>query len=234
MRLERNPQFPALKDAGIDLNGLSYFDTNSQLKNLFITGISATDGVRTPLDLRSKLIDGAAKFKWRHAPFSQAFYELDQSTAGFQHLKFEDLTKILKTQQETSRESFEAFGVKFPKETTTRWGVLVILGLQFYLWLHMAEYRKRPYQESDVAWVGVYEGFIARLTFGLTALLLPVAVIVFMGSYRNGLFPTPLVSRIALAFLFVVSACFAAATGREYLKPITAIPDETKPPMVAP
>jgi hypothetical protein len=36
-------------------------------------------------------------------------------------------------------DSFEVFGVKFPVEKATRCGILLIVGVQLYLWIHLHE-----------------------------------------------------------------------------------------------
>jgi hypothetical protein len=92
--------------------------------------------------IRQELIKVHPSNHWRDSAFSDSFYELDQATAGFQDLDFYHLKKILRVQQTNSKEVFTAFGVTFPSETTTRWGMLIILAIQLYFWLHLAEYRR--------------------------------------------------------------------------------------------
>jgi hypothetical protein len=71
-------------------------------------------------DYRGKLIKELYPYKWLHTDFKDAFYELDQATTGFQDLDFGHLKQILLQNEKNSKTAFQAFGVTFPIEATTR------------------------------------------------------------------------------------------------------------------
>ena len=129
------------------------------------------------VDGRAVLIRKTGKNQWHDAEFSRAFPELEEMTSGFQDLDFAHLEKILRLQEKNSKEGLEAFGIRFPVENTARWGILLIIAIQIYFWMHLREYRDRVVNAPPVAWIGAYTQPSARIFFGLTAFLLPVVMV---------------------------------------------------------
>lgn len=171
-----------------------------------------------PFDYRALLIKELPQYNWLHADFKDAFYELDQAIGSRQNLDFENIKQILRTNERNSKESFQAFGVTFPIETATRWGVFLILVIQLYFWVHLKEYRKRIYRESDIAWIGSYTSGDAKLLFCLTALLVPLGVVVFV-SYRVGPLSQMTFRNIIICSTTVAASLFIAlVTAKEYFK----------------
>jgi hypothetical protein len=167
-----------------------------------------------PVDWRTALND-LGSYRWRHTNFGDAFYELDRATSGFQTLDFGTLKQILHVQANNSKEVFEAFGVKFPIETASRWGLILILGIQVYMWLHIAEYRRRKFNQSDIAWIGSYTQAGPRMLFYLTAVLLPVAVIVFVVFFQR---EPPLHNRFLSDVALAITVALAGLCYREHRK----------------
>jgi hypothetical protein len=138
------------------------------------------------LDIYARTIDPRTSISnslhtnWHAFNFSTAFPELDEMTAGMQDFDFAKLRQVLNAKEKTAKEVFEVFGVKFPIEATTRWGVLVIVGIQFYLWMHLAEYRKRQLPKSTVAWIALYSGPVPRTVFAITSSVLPITVVLLL------------------------------------------------------
>jgi hypothetical protein len=114
---------------------------------------------------------------------------------------------------------FEAFGQKFPIESASRWGVLIIIGIQFYFWLHLSEYRKRRFTLSTTAWIGSYASSAAQFLFVVTALIVPVGVITFV-CLKAGLLPRGMFVRNILlcGFSVIVSAILSGLSGFAHLK----------------
>jgi hypothetical protein len=152
----------------------------------------ADDHVIAPVAASEKRMDGqAALIKthpyWKPGPCAVSFAEVFSATAGSQDKSFEALATSL--EQEAAKpkaESFEIFGVKFPVESASKWGIVLIVGIQLYLWIHLHELTPRLKQGDpgwDVAWIGVYTSLPARwLFFGLTAVL-PFFAIVLLGRH---------------------------------------------------
>ena len=170
-------------------------------------------------DYRGVLIKNLPQYNWLHSDFKDAFYELDQATMGFQDLDFDHIKQILQQNEKNSKEAFQAFGVTFPIETTTKWGTLIIIVIQFYFLLHFMEYRKkRILTTPDVAWIGVYASPGARFLFLTTALALPVGVIIFV-CIKAGLLPDmPVRNRIFCVITDLASFTFSLLTAKEYFK----------------
>ncbi|HEY3767277.1 MAG TPA: hypothetical protein VGN44_01275, partial [Candidatus Angelobacter sp.] len=169
-------------------------------------------------DFRSLLIRELPQYRWLHGEFKDAFFELDQATAGFQDLDFDHIKQILQNNERNSKEAFQAFGVTFPIETTTKWGTLIIIMIQFYFWLHFLEYRKRQLDETNTAWIGSYTSIAARLLFCSTALVAPIGVVAFV-SIKATLIPERPTGNIVLSSIVIAfSLLFSFLTAKEYCK----------------
>jgi hypothetical protein len=164
------------------------------------------------LEVRSQIIKAFPSLQPK--AFDAAFPELDQLAEEQQafDLGFEHLKKSLDLQEGAAKESFQAFGIKFPIEATTRWAVLLILSIQGYLWLHLNEYRGRGFKQADVAWIGIYTSWAAKAVSALTMLIVPVSVILLLCT-RQGLFPLKRTPNIILSSLVcILSASLAVLT----------------------
>ena len=139
---------------------------------------------QTTLDVQTTLI--RTHPYWKSGAFSSSFSELDKATANIQDNSFETISSTL--QEEASKpkaDSFEVFGVKFPVEKATRWGILLIVGIQLYLWIHLHELSPKLKEGDagwDVAWIGVYQSLAARMLFVASTALLPVVTIAALGN----------------------------------------------------
>lgn len=180
-------------------------------------GIQASGGGNIDIALRETLLLDFPKYKWIKSDFKDAFYELNGATEGFQDLDFPHLRQILRQSEKNAKEVFEAFGVKFPIESTTRWGVIVILSIQLYLWLHMAEYRKRNIPPGDIAWLGSYTHPIPRIVFCATALLTPIGVMSFL-STKTQLVTSETWNLPVTLLALITSTGLAALTLADYIR----------------
>jgi hypothetical protein len=122
---------------------------------------------------------------WKTGVFSTSFSELEAATAGKQNSSFESLASGLADEAAKPKsDSFEIFGVKFPVESASRWGIVLILGIQLYLWIHLYEVSPRLKEGDpgwDVAWIGVYQSLPAKILFFASTTLLPLLTIVALG-----------------------------------------------------
>jgi hypothetical protein len=127
-----------------------------------------------------------ANADWRRGTFAETFPDLSEITKNYEKLDFETLDKILEAEESRTGDSFEAIGIKFPAEGVTRWGLLLILGIQLYLFLHLEELtpKLKPSDEGwEVAWIGVYKSDISRALYFASTILLP-ATVAFALAYR--------------------------------------------------
>jgi hypothetical protein len=154
------------------------------------------------------------------SPFDKNFHDLAESTKEFEDLDFLQMQKILARFTVNTRETFEAFGIKFPIETASQWGILVILGIQLYFAVHMAEYRKRKLKTSAVAWIGTYSGIVPRALFFVTGLIAPMVVVFYLGFIKTQL-------PIWVVTFASMTSCFLSWKGK--LPPIETPPDPQSP-----
>jgi hypothetical protein len=127
-----------------------------------------------PFDVYHRFIPPNAG--WRHEPFADTFPNLSSLTKNYEELDLETIDKILEAEQSRTGDSFEAIGIKFPAEGVTRWGIVLILGIQLYLFLHLHELtpKLKPTDEGwEVAWIGVYKSRISQVLYLASSVLLP-------------------------------------------------------------
>ena len=98
----------------------------------------------------------------------------------------------------------------------TRWGILLIVAIQLYLWIHLPELSPRL-KDGDAGWdgcmVGVYRSLPARTLFVSSTALLPILTIVALGNNALreatalvwGIYIIALVASLLLAYLIVRS-----------------------------
>jgi len=124
---------------------------------------------------------------WKSASFEDTFPDLEAATKDMQQRSFSEVWSHLEVEAaKTKNESFEIFGLKFPVDTASRWGVVLIVGIQLYLWIHLYELSPKLKEGDEgwnVAWIGVYQSLPARLLFLLSTALLPIITIVLLGTH---------------------------------------------------
>jgi hypothetical protein len=138
-----------------------------------------------PFDAQRPLIQRFPKDRRpNHGTFDYSFRDLNAYTKNYQGLEIRQFDTILASEQSRTGESFEAFGIKFPAQGTTRWGILVVLGLQLYLFIHLRELAGKLRVDDpgwDVAWIGVYDWTLSKAVFAFSAFVLPVGAITALG-----------------------------------------------------
>jgi hypothetical protein len=77
-------------------------------------------------------------------PFKDAFRELAAVDAPFEDSPVSSAEKILDAEAKRTGEAFEAAGLKIPADIAVRCGVLLVLGVQFYVLIHLREFGNRP------------------------------------------------------------------------------------------
>ncbi len=163
--------------------GLVYYQDDNATKQRLLVPVPIAS--RTPVRVQAALI--ATHSYWKPGPFGTAFAEVNLATAGIQQNSFETIASNLADEAAKPKpDSFEVFGVKFPVETASRWGVVLIIGLQLYLWVHLHELSPRLKEADpgwDVAWIGVYQSLPARALFIACTAVLPFLTIGLLGRH---------------------------------------------------
>lgn len=163
---------------------------------------------------------------WKHGSYEYSFRALNDITRDYETLNVDTILKIIESEKARAGDSFEAFGVKFPAEGTTRWGILVVISIQVYFWLHLQELAKKlgPRDEGwEVAWIGVYHSFIAKLVFGLSAFFLPVLAVLSLAVRAAWMGSFPWWKDLLLMLPIVTSGIVAVLAWRRLPTPISKV-----------
>ena len=66
---------------------------------------------------------------WKNVSFEKTLPDLEAATKDIQQRSFTEISSRLEVEAaKIKNESFETFGLKFPVETASRWGIVLILG----------------------------------------------------------------------------------------------------------
>jgi len=117
---------------------------------------------------------------FREGEYKDAFPELATATVGMESLKFSDVVSRLHDMQGKGDQNIEVFGLKLPSAEISRWGLALLLAIQFYFWLHLHELGRKIETSSpgwDVAWIGMYNSLAANLTMLISACILPLSAV---------------------------------------------------------
>ncbi|MFL6390110.1 MAG: hypothetical protein ACJ71U_21730 [Terriglobales bacterium] len=116
--------------------------------------------------------------------FSECFPELQWFSSRRKNYRLQDLQDSIDDQVAGFQpHDFEALGIKFPIEDQARWGILLLVALCIYLWLHLRELSPKIASTEEglnVAWVGIYPSIYARVLTWATILFVPVLSIVVL------------------------------------------------------
>jgi hypothetical protein len=131
-------------------------------------------------DLRAQsiLADKGAK-NWSPGSFDQTFPDLAALSDGLGALQPEQIGRVLRNLRERTGKEVEVSGLKLPLEVITRWGLVIIVGIQLYFWIDLRSFAGRPVTalELEFPWLGFYQDRISRIVFLMSAVLLPVATV---------------------------------------------------------
>jgi hypothetical protein len=116
--------------------------------------------------------------------FDKSFPALKELTEFTESLPLDRLKQQLESEQERSREGFEIFGVKLPTELIGTWGILSLLVVQLYFWLHLLRFVKQAREDrgndasvSQIPWIGFYPEKITRFIFIFSSVGLPLIIV---------------------------------------------------------
>lgn len=100
--------------------------------------------------------------------FVDAFPELNTVTATYQQLPLDKARAIIEAELARGGGDFEFLGAKFPAASIGSWGLVILVALEIYFWLHLSQLQKiasREQLKSTSGWVGAYNNRVAQ---GLT------------------------------------------------------------------
>lgn len=116
--------------------------------------------------------------------FGEVFSDLSRaSEGGWGDLELETLRGFIHDEASKGPEVFEAFGMKFPSAEVTLWGIILLLSIQLYLLLYLRQLSGKldPADAAwQVPWIGMNPSGMARCTFFVTVVPLPVLAVMFL------------------------------------------------------
>jgi hypothetical protein len=110
--------------------------------------------------------------------FEKVFQELSELVSKQERTeKLKAIYDSLRVQETAKADTLDAFGLHIPPRVATRFGIFVILAIQWYFFLHLVELEKTFESGASgwcVAWIGIYEKGAAKATFILSVSLFPI------------------------------------------------------------
>jgi hypothetical protein len=161
---------------------------------------------------------------WRAQPYEQAFAELASLSEGLENIPLKSLVSRIAEQEPRGERALEAVGLKVPAALLTRWGIVVLLAVQFYFWLHLQEFNSKVEASSrglDVAWIGVYRSKIALAAVLVSACVVPALAVGVLTLRMPRDLPKAWSALTALAIAVaaaVLGLALALGTGERLLK----------------
>jgi hypothetical protein len=119
-----------------------------------------------------------------HDSFEKCYPELNRIAGERATYPLKDLTDAIDAEVAASERQFELFGVKFPREDLSLWGIIVVVVVLGYFCIHLQELSPRIESTDaglEVAWLGLYSSWYSRALFWLSVLLLPCMAILLLG-----------------------------------------------------
>jgi hypothetical protein len=138
--------------------------------------VPVKDFIEIEFDGQKALIEQAGKWNEGYRlPFKDAFRELASVDEPFEDANISSAERILAAEEKRTGDVFETMGLKIPAEVALRFGVLLILCVQLYLWIHLREFATKSERDHgfDVAWIGVYFSKVGRFFRFVSILLFP-------------------------------------------------------------
>lgn len=133
-------------------------------------------------DIRSGL-RRVARANWTLTPFAETFPDLTQTTKSLTSLEMPDLENHLLEEINREGEKVEMFGAKIPFELVGIVGSMILVGCQFYLWCHLAEFaaRTRDGKEAEfTGYIGFYDDKVVIRFFTLMSTsMVPLGVLLY-------------------------------------------------------
>lgn len=143
--------------------------------------------VKIAFDEHQSLTKESPKWSAKHnLHFKDAFRELTAVDEPFAESTIGSAERILAAEMKREGDALEAMGLKIPAELAVRFGILLVLGVQLYMWIHLHEFGNRAERDAgfEVAWIGVYFSRSAQVVFLTSVLVLPWVTVVVL-SYRG-------------------------------------------------
>ncbi len=116
--------------------------------------------------------------------FSRCFYDLDRVGRDKGAYSLKDLSDSLDSETARNERQFEVFGIKFPTEELSRWGIVSLIAILVYFCLHLRELSPKMTPTDaglDVAWIGLYSSWFAYSLLWVSVLVVPGIAVILLG-----------------------------------------------------
>jgi hypothetical protein len=156
---------------------------NPHIKEWRATFLTGSDG---PYSFRFEVIPMSSEIKSddlvsffrenKKGVFKDAFSDLAIAARGRDTENFDTLATELREEASQTGEAFEAFGIKFPSGQVTRWGMIVLIVVQFYFIMYLARLsnKLRPDDPGwDIPWMAMDNSLLARVMLAVSIIALP-------------------------------------------------------------
>lgn len=127
------------------------------------------------IDLQSELLPITDGIRLTGA-YEDAFGDLQFYARGLESLELSAVIAYLRERYRDDNKKIQILGLEIPLSTLSQWGLVILLGCQGYLALHLL--RGRQFWESSSTqfpWVGLYPGLPARLASVVSVSALPAS-----------------------------------------------------------
>ena len=117
------------------------------------------------------------------APFSSQFPELNAYIDKYPDLLFSSLALVLQDLKASGQDYFQMFGLRIPSIYLTYFGFGAIMVLSLELLLHLGDIRhviSCGRWTCDIGWVGIYRGFMSKVTTIASVVVLPWAMCIYL------------------------------------------------------
>ena len=147
-------------------------------------------------------------------PFDKAFAVLNQETAGLRRLPLRDLKNWLQLRYDRERENINILGITIPPSLLRLAGVILIVIVQVYVTLHLAEVTARI-SRSEAGdpgafkpWILLYSGVVSKITTGCVISTPSLAALVVVSRLSTDELKTSLLGLTSF-FGLIVSVCLS-------------------------
>ncbi len=149
---------------------------------------------------------------WRNGAYDAAFAELSQAARVHENQDLKTVAAEVADLQRKGEHAVEIFGLKIASDDINRWGMVILLIVQFYLWMQIHQLPaelERGDAGREVPWFALYRSPLAALATVVSLGILPVVTVSLL-CYQIGSGAWPIWAKTA-ALGFGLPVTIAAA-----------------------
>jgi hypothetical protein len=153
--------------------------------------------------------------RWRNGKFNEVFPDLARVTTQYESLSLLQVARVLEDERKRAPDMIDVFGARLPTGVVRLWGLPLLVVIQVYLLVHLQALARNAVaipEDGLPAWVGLYDGRLARTVTAVSLFILPpmTALILLLGTGPSTESPLWKVFLNATASLIVILAILTA------------------------